>query len=263
MKNRGATLKRRRLVDDMTAHIAVSIFKGTYPPGSSLPPIRALADGYEVTIATAQRVVARLEEMGLITVRHGSGMLVQDPKHGVAPSAMPYWFEALEDNPSRSAEILGDFFEARRVLAVDVLMRVRQKGEAVVFSEPGLQHLLNALEECGAPDPDAGRAVELDMQITRLLLAVRRNVAYTTVFHMLERLIMELPDLQLAMYSNPAENAAGYRKVVKLLLSCLPDEEVRHRIEETIAEDDGRKIDRFRRRLESKRTGNPPREVPL
>ena len=253
MNTQGITLPRTRVADRMVAHIAVSIFRGVHPPGNNLPPIRILASDYGVTIATAQRAVARLEEMGLLEVRHGSGMLVQDPLQGVAPSAIPYWLEALREEPDRAAEILEDFFELRRVLAVDSLMRIRGKGDAAALKSPELQTLVAALDGCGGDPHERSRAVELDMAISRLLLTARSNVAYTIVFRMIDRLVRELPDLQAAMYANPPENAATYGKVLKLLVSGGSNEKTRRLIEETIAKDDARKIARFRDIVDSRR----------
>ena len=58
--------------------IEASIADGTYPPGSKLPPEKALAEQYEVAYETVRRAMNVLRERGLILTIWGKGTFVRE-----------------------------------------------------------------------------------------------------------------------------------------------------------------------------------------
>src|SRR4051794_1326648 len=59
-----------RLVED--------VLSGRYEPGEKLPTQRALAAELDVNMASVREAVKRLEQLGLVEVRHGDAMRVTD-----------------------------------------------------------------------------------------------------------------------------------------------------------------------------------------
>jgi GntR family transcriptional regulator, transcriptional repressor for pyruvate dehydrogenase complex len=70
---------RQRLDEQIAASIADAILDGAFPPGSALPPERELADQFGVNRTSLRQALARLQHMGLIEARQGSGNVVRDP----------------------------------------------------------------------------------------------------------------------------------------------------------------------------------------
>lgn len=70
---------RQRIDEQIAASIADAILDGVFPPGSTLPPERELADQLNVNRTSLRQGLARLQQMGLIEVRQGSGSMVRDP----------------------------------------------------------------------------------------------------------------------------------------------------------------------------------------
>jgi GntR family transcriptional repressor for pyruvate dehydrogenase complex len=71
---------RQRVDEQIAASIAEAILDGAFPPGSALPPERDLAEQLGVNRTSLRQGLARLQQMGLIEARHGSGNLVRDPQ---------------------------------------------------------------------------------------------------------------------------------------------------------------------------------------
>lgn len=61
---------------EIVADLTERIRNGQYPPGTKLPSARELADLYEVSVSTIQRVVALLQERGLVVGQQGRGVYV-------------------------------------------------------------------------------------------------------------------------------------------------------------------------------------------
>ena len=60
----------------MLADLTERIKKGEYPPGTKLPSARELGDLYDVSPSTVQRILALLQERGMVVGQQGRGVYV-------------------------------------------------------------------------------------------------------------------------------------------------------------------------------------------
>lgn len=154
--------------------ITRDILRGVYPPGSRLPTLRTLAAEFGVNPSTMQRVLARLEVLGLVTPRQGSGLRVNDPRSRGEVSLVPDWFAVLvEDHPADAVAMLADVLEMRRLLASRLVERNLDAVREVVAASPWrIEDMLGAApEEVGAIELAMERAVvEATGSVTALLL---------------------------------------------------------------------------------------------
>ncbi|SON59042.1 putative HTH-type transcriptional regulator [Mycobacterium simulans] len=79
---------RQRVDEQIATSIADAILDGVFPPGSTLPPERELAEQLGVNRTSLRQGLARLQQMGLIEVRHGSGSVVCDPEGLTHPAVV-------------------------------------------------------------------------------------------------------------------------------------------------------------------------------
>src|SRR5947208_15442697 len=64
--------------ESVFAQLLEALLAGRYAPGEKLPTQRALAADLGVTMSSLREALKRLEQMGLIDVRHGDAMRVRD-----------------------------------------------------------------------------------------------------------------------------------------------------------------------------------------
>jgi GntR family transcriptional regulator, transcriptional repressor for pyruvate dehydrogenase complex len=79
---------RQRVDEQIAASIADAILDGVFSPGSTLPPERELAEQLGVNRTSLRQGLARLQQMGLIEARHGSGSVVCDPEGLTHPAVV-------------------------------------------------------------------------------------------------------------------------------------------------------------------------------
>lgn len=220
--------------------LACRILRGEYPPGTRLPSLRAMSQEHGVTVPTLQRVIAGLDASGLVTVRHGSGVTVQDPARVGGLALIPLWFEALVDQPERCAAILGDFLELRRVFAAHLTVRARQR----------LTQLSDELAEAAAALFAAGDTLEevadADLAFTRLLVEASGNFAAEAVFHTVERLVREVPLVAEALYADRAMLHQTVGTIAGALTSTDPAPDVVAQVERAMCAFDEAALTRFR-----------------
>jgi DNA-binding FadR family transcriptional regulator len=79
---------RQRVDEQIAAQIADAILDGAFAPGSTLPPERELAEQLGVNRTSLRQGLARLQQMGLVETRHGSGNVVRDPEGLTHPAVV-------------------------------------------------------------------------------------------------------------------------------------------------------------------------------
>lgn len=241
-------IRRKTVVDELVEDLSRDIFRGAFEFGENLPPLRTLSKRYGVTVPTTQRAIARIEEMGLLSVRHGSGMEVLDPQQNATLSAFPYWLDALRDRPDEIRKVLGDFLELRRDLALSLLEKVRSRVMDDAFAP--VREAVNHMQAVVDSDPALEAIVEADLAIAHALLGLYPQTAYATIFNVFERVLHTLPEVAESLYADPQTNVASWRILFELMED---DEELRGRIEPLIRHVDQESLDEFERILREER----------
>jgi GntR family transcriptional regulator, transcriptional repressor for pyruvate dehydrogenase complex len=71
-------LTKTRLHEEIMAQLKDRILRGELTPGTRLPPERELALQLQVNRTTVREALHKLESMGLVEIKHGNGVFVQD-----------------------------------------------------------------------------------------------------------------------------------------------------------------------------------------
>ena len=248
------TMGHETLVDRLVSDLCDEIFGGAFAPGDRLPPMRRLAEQYDVTVPTTQRAVARLEEMGLVQARQGSGVRVLDPRRHAALSALPYWVRGVVGQPEEARAVLADFLQLRRDLAVTMLLRGHLELVAGAAGRQTVSERVDTLELAASADPPSLEAiVAADLDVARTLLELSPQVAYATIFNVFEQMLWSLPPLQQAMYAHPMQNVAGYRALLGFFSGAGDRAALRDLLEPMLERLDEATLRRFTERLEQLR----------
>jgi DNA-binding GntR family transcriptional regulator len=187
-----------RPVENTVAALAdellLAIVHGRIAPGSRLPSVRALAEEHGVNVSTVQRVLARLEEAGVVVARPRSGVVVLDPRRH------------------------GDGLAARRVLALDVV-------RALTAVPPGryLDELRGAIEGFAAAvsaRPRELRVVaESESEIIRTILVSVGRSAVLAIYNDITAMLFSSAHVLAALYRRPEAQLTGWRMFLELLAS--------------------------------------------
>ncbi len=106
-------LERRSLVDLLTEKLREEILSGRYKKGATLPPERELAESLRVNRTSLKHALMRLEQLGLIAIRHGIGSIVLDPAESAGAELIAY---LVFREQGIDGKMLGDLIEARTLL---------------------------------------------------------------------------------------------------------------------------------------------------
>lgn len=202
----------RRASDRVAEVIRRTIVDGEFRPGDKLPTERGLAARFQVTRNTIREALRQLEQLRLVSIRQGSGVVVQD----LLASAGVELLSAVLDEGAMGGRLARDVFEVRAVIGQAVLAFAIER-----FEPSGLAALGRAVDafvaEAEAPAPDPRRLAALDFDVHTSLVRSSGNVALVLLFNTLRSISAQLPHLLESLVAEPARMAAEYRRTVAAL----------------------------------------------
>src|SRR3954466_8678610 len=96
--------------------LSEEILSGSYEPGEKLPTQRTLAADLGVTMTALREALKRLEQLGLVEVRHGDAMRVTDWR---ARGGLDVIAHVLFASGGLDRAMLADVMEARRLMLAE------------------------------------------------------------------------------------------------------------------------------------------------
>lgn len=195
--------------DGVFEQLRNQILTGAIPAGGRLPNERDLAARLGVNRSSVREAVRRLEGLELVTVRHGLGIFVRP----AADSSALQIVEALLREPRAiTVELLRQTLLFRR----DVVLRVVELA-AANHREEHLNRARALLAREAGEGGDPEHALELDVEMNRLLGEASGNLMYQVVTNLFTKLIRQLGPL----YYNERRDHRRSHETHRRLLAAL------------------------------------------
>ena len=196
-------LLRTRLPNDLAERIKGLIQRDDYGPGDRLPSIAALARDFEVGAPTVREALKRLEMVGTVTIRHGSGVYV-----GREDDSLLMTNPVFSGMPSK--KMLLDLIEARSAI------EVTGAGLAATHAtEAQLLEMARLLDEAEAHLGDDELLNQTNMAFHRAIAIASGNTVFrqllevmTSLFTREQRAIL---DIQNSRADDHRQHAGIYR----------------------------------------------------
>ncbi|GAA1714724.1 FadR/GntR family transcriptional regulator [Kribbella sp. NPDC056951] len=161
---------RRSLLDDLAASMLGLIADRKLAVGDQFESVRSLAERFRVAVPTVREALRRLEAIGALELRHGSGVYV-GPNVGRLVLANPL---ALTPSADRLVELL----QARALIEPPVAaLAAKARSEAALVQME--QDLEQAAELIASGDHD--RLAEINMDFHRALAQASGNATLAEV----------------------------------------------------------------------------------
>lgn len=170
-------IPRVSVPDHVFARLSEAILAGHYRPGERLPPQRALAADLHVNMASIREALGRLEQLRLIDVRHGDGARVLDWRRSGG-------LEALVLHASVEPAVIGDVFEARRLLLVEAARLAAERRSREQAAD------LVALARAVAVAADDHAALLADWEFMAALVEAAGNLVFQLVMNSVRELYL-------------------------------------------------------------------------
>lgn len=211
MNDAFAPVLKQSLSDDLAQRIKQLIDDGAYAPGDRLPSISEMARRFGVGAPTLREALKKLETVGAVVVRHGSGVYVGEG-HDTLLLPNP----VLGGAPSKKT--LLDLIGARIPIEVQA---VRLSAEHATPEDLGRMEDLLAQAEARLDDDAALNAV--NMAFHREIAAASGNGVLHQLLGVLTRLFREEQRAILNIYGSRAQDHAEHRQILEAIRQRDPD----------------------------------------
>lgn len=166
-----------RLYEQVVTQIRQRIIDGELQPGDRLLPEHALAEEFGVSRTVIREAIQSLRNQGLITVKHGSGVFVEEPSTDTI-------LEALSTVLQFRKASLYDLHEVREILEVEIAGLAAERA-----SEEDKTELLNELEWMGSVTESPDEYIETDLLFHTILAKATHNAIFLLLLHPLMDLL--------------------------------------------------------------------------
>ena len=176
MRDAFAPVLKQSLSDKLAQRIRAMIQKGDYSQGDRLPPIMEMAKRFGVGHPTIREALKKLETMGIVEIRHGSGVYVSRSEE-VLVLASPDYVGTV------TKKLLLDLIDARMPL------EMKSVAEAVKHGSPeDLLEMKRLLKT-------AGENLDNDVVLNETNMGFHRQIALASGNTVLVQLLDVLRDL--------------------------------------------------------------------
>src|SRR3954454_220307 len=193
--------------------LSEEILSGRYEPGEKLPTQRRLAAELGVTMTALREALKRLEQLGLVEVRHGDAMRVADWR---ASGGLDVIAHVLFAAGGLDRATLADGMDARRLMLAGSGPVAPARRAA---PEPAR---LEELAERFASAPDAAAAQALDWAFFHELVEAASNVVLLLVTNSIRGIYLQRAELFQAVVRDAGTLAPLYARAAQAIARRQP-----------------------------------------
>ncbi len=193
---------RRSLVSDQVFRLlAEDVLCDRYVPGEKLPTQRQLAADFGVNMASVREAVKRLEQLGLVEVRHGDAMRVCDWR---ADGGLDVVAHVLFRAGGLDLPTLEALLETRRLMLREAARLAAERRE----SADRLVDLADSMAAAGSTE----EAQAIDFAFFTELVDAAQNVVFVLILNSIRRLYFDRAEVFQPLVADRDELVPLYRR---------------------------------------------------
>jgi GntR family transcriptional repressor for pyruvate dehydrogenase complex len=190
MRHAFVPMEKQSLSDRLAREIKASIQAGTYKRGDRLPPIMEMARRFGVGHPTIREALKKLEAMGIVEIRHGSGVYVTRSEDVLVLVSPDYAGRVTK-------KLLMDLIRAR------IPLEMQSAAEAVRNAAPEhLREMRRLLMTAGQNLADDAKLNTLNMGFHHEVAQASGNTVLAQLLNVLHELFVEEQRLILDIFGS-------------------------------------------------------------
>ena len=168
MKEELTPVEKIKAPEQIAEMLLKYILQGGVSPGDKLPAERTLATQLNVTRATLREALKKLEQLKLIVIHQGKGIIVEDFRK----ASIDLIFSLLVINGEIDLKILENILEARELFGTDVAKLAARRAD-----KKDIKQMSNLMEKLVKTN-DPAKLQQLDFEFFRQLALASKNMVY-------------------------------------------------------------------------------------
>ncbi len=200
-------VKKEKLHREIVKQILLKVINGVFKIGDRLPSERDLAKNLNVNRATVREALKELELLGLVGIRHGDGIYVEDY---LESGNLALFREIIYMDEIVSYDILKNIMDVRRILVPEM---------AACAAENRTADELEELKKTALAPEDEGSILERDLKVHHIIARMSKNTFYIFILNFFNQLFREYGYFYFADPENAERSAQFHRDIYKAINS--------------------------------------------
>jgi len=169
----------------LTTTLVRRILGGVYPPGDKLPTEREMAEEFGVSRHIVREALKRLEALGMLRIKHGSGTYANDAV--LVGGVELFEYLLFDEQGNFDTRILQDFF-AFWIHFIPEVFRLA----ASQRTDEEMQDLEQAAKARGEAITDLPRLIETNQQFFQIIARATNTSIYQLILNNISRIFAKL-----------------------------------------------------------------------
>ncbi len=205
MKIDFAPIGKSNLSNDLADRIVEMIQSGVYGPGDRLPAIMQMARSFGVGHPTLREALKKLESVGVVEIKHGSGVYV-----GTGQNSLLVQNPAFKTTSSK--KLMLDLVEARSAIEVQAARMAAEKAD-----DASLARMKEYLDISGANLNDDSVLNANNMAFHHEIAEASGNAVFAQLQELLASLFQREQKAILYIYGSRAKDHAEHRRILEAI----------------------------------------------
>lgn len=222
MDSKFGTVAKSTLADEVAQRVAQMIQGGEYEPGDRLPSINEMADRFGVGHPTLREALKKLEVLGTVEIKHGSGVYVKSDRDVL-----------LMSNPIFSGDVsrdmMLDLIEARIPIEIRSVVKAARNA-----TDEDVARMEELLEEAGRNLEDGEALNQTNMAFHREMAVASGNTVLAQLLEVLSNLFEQEQRTLLDIHGSRDKDHAEHLAILEAVREGdedLAEERMREHLE--------------------------------
>jgi GntR family transcriptional repressor for pyruvate dehydrogenase complex len=203
-----APIRRTSVSAAVFDQIVAQILDGRLAAGATLPPERTLTEEFGVNRQALREALQRLDQLGLVEIRHGGATRVRDYRRSAGLDVLPRLF--LSSDGTIDANVVRSVMEMRTAIGADAAAL-----SAVRMPAPLVDELQSLVDELAAVDrDDVVQLSAIDEHFWDLVVDGSGNVCYRLSLNALRQAYRPVESIVDRLMIDERRDVAAHRAMV-------------------------------------------------
>lgn len=202
MDSKFGAVAKSTLADEVARRVGEMIREGDYEPGDRLPAISEMADRFEVGHPTLREALKKLEVLGTVEIKHGSGVYVKRD-HDILLMSNPIFAGEV------SKDMMLDLVEARIPIEIKSVVQAARNA-----TEEDICRLEGLLEEAEVHMTDDAVLNKTNMAFHREVAVASGNMVIAQLLEVLSNLFENEQRRLLDIHGSREEDHAEHLAIL-------------------------------------------------
>jgi len=208
-------VRRASVARQVTEQIRRRIFDGRLRPGDRIPSERELSEQVGSNRNTVREAIRTLEELNLVHVRQGNGMVVRDFRREGELGLLPFFLTESAD-ADEALRSLRDILRLRRLVLAEAGVLAAERAAA--------EDVARLHEMVERPTETTGEGWRWDLELFRTLVEASRSLVAIWIFNTFARAFTGMMERLPGLWVQPPGHRATMLQLVRAVERHKPEE---------------------------------------